>query len=142
MTSETAEQVQMFDRDSWFGKTSREPSAQTKEKISGLSLKKSSKSSPIAPLFLDLRSASGEMSVLSWETDSPLLGVYSTHSFGEYPSVAVESHLSQILEVAPHQKYSLSAKACQGILQRAERRGKELPVELETALLAQSRATD
>lgn len=95
MTSETAEQVQMFDLDLWSGKTSREPLVQTKEKISGLSLKKSSKSSPIAPLFLDLRSASGEMSVLSWETDSPLLGVYSTHSFGECPSVAVESHLSQ-----------------------------------------------
>lgn len=138
MTSETAEQVQMFDRDLWSGKTSREPSAQTKEKISGLSLKKSSKSSPIAPLFLDLRSAGGEMSVLSWETDSPLLGVYSTHSFGESPSVAVESHLSQILEETPHPRYYLSAKACQGILRRAECRGKELPEKLKIALIRQS----
>ena len=138
MTSETAEQVQMFDRDSWFGKTYREPLVQTKEKISGLSLKKSSKSSPIAPLFLDLRKTNGEIQALSWETDSPLLGVYSTHSFGESPSVAVESRLSQILEAAPHPKYYLSAKACQGILRRAERRGKELPEMLKTALVRQS----
>ena len=74
----------------------------------------------------------------SWETDGALLGVYSMHSFGESPSVAVESHLSQILEDTPHQKYYLSAKACQGILNRAERRGKELPEMLKTALERQS----
>jgi len=67
----------------------------------------------------------------------PLHGVYSTHSFGESPSVVVESHLSQILEDAPHPKYSLSAKACQGILRRAERRGKILPDVLKIALESQ-----
>jgi hypothetical protein len=46
--------------------------------------------------------------------------------------------LSQILEDCPHPKYSLSAKACQGILNRANRRGKELPKELEIALIRQS----
>jgi hypothetical protein len=35
-------------------------------------------------------------------------------------------------------RYWLSAKACQGILNRAERRGKELPPELKAALVAQS----
>jgi hypothetical protein len=60
------------------------------------------------------------------------------HSFGESPSVAVESRLSAILEDNPHQKYSLSAKACLGILKRAERRGKKLPEELERALRAQA----
>jgi hypothetical protein len=67
--------------------------------------------------------------------DGALLGGYMTHSFGESPSVANVSHLSQILEVTPHRKYYLSAKACQGILTRAERRGKELPSELKTALV-------
>lgn len=62
-------------------------------------------------------------------------GVYLTHSFGESPSVDVESHLSQILEAYPHQKYYLSEKACQGIIRRAERRGKPLPPMLKTALL-------
>lgn len=57
------------------------------------------------------------------------------HSFGECPSAAVESHLSQILEDSPRQKYYLSEKACQGILRRAERRGKELPPVLKKALM-------
>ena len=64
-----------------------------------------------------------------------LHGVYSMHSFGECPNAAVESHLSQILEVSPPQKYYLSEKACQGILRRAERRGKQLPPILKKALL-------
>ena len=61
-----------------------------------------------------------------------------THSFGECPNAAVESHLSQILEASPHPKYCLSAKACQGILNRAARRGKDLPEALKAALLSQS----
>jgi hypothetical protein len=67
-----------------------------------------------------------------------LLGVYTMHSFGEYPSEERESLLSQILEDNPPRKYSLSARACQGILRRAKNRGKELPPELEAALIAQS----
>ena len=42
------------------------------------------------------------------------------------------------LEASPHPKYSLSAKACLGIVRRAERRGKELPPLLKTALLNQA----
>jgi hypothetical protein len=61
------------------------------------------------------------------------------HSFGEHPvslyhNGVGESHLSQILEDNPHPKYCLSAKACQGILTRASRRGKELPPMLKEAL--------
>lgn len=63
-------------------------------------------------------------------------GVYLMHSFGEHPSADVASHLSQILEDSPLPKYSLSAKACQGILRRAERRGKILPPLLRNALEA------
>ena len=72
--------------------------------------------------------------MMEWQ-DGPLRGEFSTHSFGESPSDVVESHLSQILEACPHQKYYLSEKACQGILNRAEKRGKELPPMLKTALL-------
>lgn len=68
----------------------------------------------------------------------PLLGEYSMRSFGESPKDGVESHLSQILEENAHPKYYLSAKACQGILRRAENRGKKLPPILKTALIAQS----
>jgi hypothetical protein len=56
------------------------------------------------------------------------------HSFGESPKEDVESHLSQILEVDAPKKYYLSAKACEGILRRAERRGKVLPKMLKDAL--------
>ena len=52
----------------------------------------------------------------------------------EAPSEVIESHLSDILETNPDPKYNLSAKACQGILNRAERRGKELPKILREAL--------
>lgn len=92
---------------------------------------------PEAPLFLCLKK-DGLQADASWETDGALLGEFSTHSFGESPKDGVESHLSQILEAEPRPKYCLSAKACQGILNRAARRGKDLPEALKTALEAQS----
>lgn len=50
------------------------------------------------------------------------------------PNAAVESTLSQILEADVPKKYYLSKRACEGILRRAERRGKELPEMLEISL--------
>lgn len=55
-------------------------------------------------------------------------------TFGEHRNGVSESHLSQILEGSPLPKYSLSAKACQGIINRSANKGKKLPEELETAL--------
>ena len=92
---------------------------------------------PQAPLFLRLQKA-GPARDASWETDGALPGEYTTLSFGECPSEENVSRLSQILEDAPHPKYYLSAKACQGILNRARRRGKQLPEELERALAMQA----
>lgn len=80
----------------------------------------------------------GKQAAVSWETASPWLGEFSTHSFGESPNVAAESHLSQILEDNPHPKYFLSEKACRGVLRRAEARGKELPRILKETLERQS----
>ena len=57
---------------------------------------------------------------------------------GESPKEESESSLSQILEETPHQKYFLSAKACTGILKRAEKRGRELPEILKEALTRQA----
>jgi hypothetical protein len=91
------------------------------------------------PLFLDLRTVNGRQADASWEMGIQSLGEFSTHSFGESPNAAVESHLSQILEENPHPKYCLSAKACQGILNRANRRAKQLPEFLEAALLEQAK---
>ena len=60
---------------------------------------------------------------------------FRTLNVGECPSVESVSQLSQILEVNVPQRYFLSARACQGILTRASRRGKALPDLLKTALL-------
>lgn len=75
-----------------------------------------------------------------WLTSPDLqrLGFCLTLNTSECPRTAHPTKLSQILEVSPDSKYALSAKACQGILNRAERRGKELPPELKAALTAQS----
>ena len=48
--------------------------------------------------------------------------------------------LSSILQADAPEKYCLSPKACQGILRRAARRGKELPEVLRVALERQASA--
>lgn len=52
----------------------------------------------------------------------------------EAPSEEIVSRLSDILEKNPDPKYNLSAKACQGILNRANRRGKTLPPDASGCL--------
>ena len=134
-------QMSIFDllsQDTWSGKTYQEPSVQTKEKTSDVSLKKQRKSSVKMPLFLDLRTENGHQAAALWAMGGQLLGEYMMHSFGECPSEENVSLLSQILEETPLPKYSLSAKACQGILRRAEKRGKKLPELLEKTLIKQS----
>ena len=128
-------QMSLFDPGMPYGKTFRAHSVQTKERTSGLSLKSSARSKTTMPLFLDLRrGGSGILAEPSWEMGIPWLGECSTRVFGEYPNVAEESGLWQILEANVPQKYYLSAKACAGVLRRSERRGKELPTILKTAL--------
>lgn len=84
--------------------------------------------------YLDLRMESGVMPERSWETDIPSHGACWTRSIGECPKDARESTLWQILQADAPEKYFLSAKACSGILRRAERRGKALPTILREAL--------
>ncbi len=130
-------------RDTWCGKTSPEHLVPIKDKtLRQSSPKRSKSSSRKLPLFLCLqRDGQQAGASLTWTENGALRGAYSTHSFGESPNVAVESHLSQILEDSPHPKYCLSAKACAGILRRAEKRGKKLPEVLEAALLKQAEPT-
>lgn len=78
----------------------------------------------------------------TWTDDGAWLGVSSTVNGGEWPNVVVESRLSQILEERPHTKYSLTPKACMGILRRAEKRGKDLPEALKAALTNQAHGQD
>ena len=61
-------------------------------------------------------------------------GGFLTLSTTEYHSGAVVCSLSDILETDVPPKYSLSPKACAGILRRAEKRGKTLPDALARVL--------
>lgn len=85
----------------------------------------------------------GEKDTAFWLTSPGLrpLGFCLTLNLSERPRLANPSRLSEILVTDADPKYRLSAKACQGILNRAERRGKELPPELKAALEAQARTT-
>lgn len=139
------DQLSLFDHDTWFGKMYQGPSAAMVEKTSKLSSRKSQGSSaPNAPKFLYLQMGSGENPAASWAEERteflfPLPGDYTMHSFGELPKDGSESRLSQILEERAQPKYYLSARACEGILRRAENRGKALPDILREALENQIR---
>lgn len=141
MTEQTEGQVTWSDLGLWSGKMCPELSAATKEKTSRQSSKRSSASqSRKPPILMCLKKAGqlGGATTMKWEDDGAWLGECMTRNTGESPNAAVVSRLSQILEVTPQEKYSLSAKACQGILRRAERRGKDLPKLLKAVLIRQS----
>src|SRR3990167_10395525 len=60
---------------------------------------------------------------------------FLTLSLPEFHSAAVACSLSAILETGDvPRRYFLSPKACAGILRRAAKRGKELPIQLHRAL--------
>ena len=124
----------------WCGKMCLELSAPTREPISASCSKKPPKwPANKPPLFLSLKTDGLQPDALPiWEDNGALRGEYLMHSFGVCPKDENASHLSQILEASPHPKYSLSAKACLGILNRAEKRGKQLPEILKLALIQQA----
>ena len=68
-------------------------------------------------------------------------GVCWTLCTSEYPSAAVVSSLSQIVETDVAPMYFLSARAAAGILQRTSRRGHPMPACLRRALEAHAMAT-
>ena len=127
-------QQQMNFLDTLCGKTSQEHSVPTAEKISKPSSSRSAPSLTKELQCLDLRMGYGNLLGAYWETATALPGESSTRNTSESPSVAVECFLSEILQVDAPEKYSLSAKACNGILRRAEKRGKVLPDMLRDAL--------
>ena len=136
-------QITWQDRGFAFGKTYQEPLVRDNRK--GQTSKESSRSSFASqtrtlPMCLCLKTESGasrDACTMIW-VDGALLGDYTMHSFGESPNEENVSHLSQILVDDPLPKYSLSAKACQGILNRASRKGKALPEVLREALERQT----
>ena len=65
------------------------------------------------------------------------------HSSSEFRNVDVACSLSDVLETTGEHlaRYSLSPKACEGILRRATRRGRTLPTLLQVALEAVAQMT-
>ena len=161
-------QESLFGPDIPSTRMSPERSPQTQEKTGGASSKRSAASKIRLPMSLDLRTVNGKRAEASWVTgilshgrlrtlnsgelrrdedgllwlpitaDTPQPTFYLTLNIGEKPRVPNPTKLSQILERNPDPKYSLSDRACQGILNRAARRGKELPPQLRLALEAQA----
>lgn len=141
MTERTDGQMVWSDLGLWSGKTCPEHSAATKDETSRQSSKRSSASQSRKPPILKCLKKDGQLggaTTMKWEDDGAWLGECMTRNTGESPNAAAVSRLSQILEETPQEKYSLSTKACQGILRRAERRGKDLPPVLKAVLLMQS----
>ena len=138
MTKEMDGQTSLFDLGTWYGKTCQERSAATAATISEPCWRSLPGSQNQTLLFLDLRKEDGEKLEPSSVMAGALHGELTMLNIGESPNAAVESRLSQILEDSPPPKYYLSAKACQGILRRAERRGKDLSKLLKQVLIQQS----
>lgn len=124
------------------GRTCRARYQAIRDEISSPSSVRSSKP-PVATelMYLNLgggvrqENLLGETPVASWEKVIRLHGECWTPNTGESPKDAVESSLSAILQENAPEKYFLSARACEGILRRAERRGKKLPPMLWEALV-------
>lgn len=119
------------------GRMLEEHLAQTKEKISDVSWKNFLTLQSQKFQFLDLlgKTENGQNLVQFPVMNGLSHGDCSMLNTGECPNVARESRLSWILEDNVPQKYYLSAQACQGILNRASRRGKQLQDFLKNALL-------
>lgn len=150
-----------------FGRTCQVHSQATPVTTSGASSKRLPKLSKKMPIYLDLRRVDGLTPDASWEMGIPLPISSQTRSstelrrdeegcvwlqtstdtqhqsfcltlnIGEKPRVPNPTKLSEILQEDANPKYNLSAKACKGILNRANKRGKELPEILRNALEAQ-----
>ena len=163
MTSRMGEQLTLQDLDTLSTKMFPEHCPRTKGKTSAASSKHLHKSSKAMLAFLDLRGNGPTAEASSWTTDR-LLGDFTMHSISEShsegnasvccvtstdlqhqgfcltlnlsekPRVANPTLLSDILEQDADPRYNLSSKACRGILNRANRRGKKLPEVLEEAL--------
>jgi len=164
MTDQLEGQMSLFDLDTWSGKMSPEPLVPTGEKTSKPSSRKSSGSqNRMLPMFLYLKK-DGTSREYSWENLGASLGestmpniggslkdarallslgtlmgcllpgFYLDVNFGEKPDIPNPTKLSEVLEEQAADKYRLSSRACQGILNRAEKRGKQLPEILKQAL--------
>ena len=137
MTKGMDGQVTWSDLGFSFGKMYPVHSAATGEETSKPCWRKLYTSQSLPFLYLDLR-GNGQRQEPLTVMGGLSLGELMMLNTGECPNAAVESRLSQIVEDEPQEKRYWSAKACLGILRRAERRGKGRPKMLKQVLLMQS----
>ena len=140
-TNYEAEQLSIYDLDSWCGRTFPEPSPaeHQKEKTSGVFSRRSPELRSVVFQSLDLTHGHGNLLGESyWELISPWRGDASTLNTGVSPREENGSSLSRILQEDPPKRYFLTRKACLGILRRAAERGKGLPEKLKRALEMQA----
>jgi hypothetical protein len=115
-----------------FGKMSQESSTQ-KTTRSGVFLGHL----PAKMLHLTPQGVDGRTLVACMVPKEQSRGGSLTPNISEWPNDAAVCSLSQVLETTSiPQRFFLSPRACAGILRRAEKRGKELPPALQTALLS------
>ena len=131
-------QENLLNQDSSCGRMYQELLAQTRVRTSDKSSAELYRLSKNNLMFLNLQTRdqeqNGEEQEPYWEMVGVSLGDNLMLNIGEFPKDEDVSTLSQILEDTVPQKYCLSVKACQGIIKRAELRGKKLPEILEKAL--------
>lgn len=85
--------------------------------------------------------ANGRTLVVCMDPSEQPRGGFWMPNISAWPNDAVVCSLSQVLEQdSIHAKYFLSAKACAGIIRRAEARGKTLPDALLSALRSSAAA--
>ena len=95
---------------------------------------------PIGCMTLNITEFRKDGDGLLWlpiSTALPPRKFFLTLNCGEKPRIPNPTKLSTILEPNASPGYNLSGTACNGILTRAERRGKELPKALDEALRSQ-----
>ena len=118
-------------QDSSSGKTCQAHSAQTKVETLLAWLVKWQDSASLYP------KTAGEPKAWRWVRTDLSNGACLTRSGSEWRSGGVACSLSSTLETGPiDSRFFLSRTASEGILRRAERRGKTLPEALEMALRA------
>ena len=140
-TNYEAEQLSIYDLDSWCGRMFPEPSPaeNPKAKTFDASSRRSSELKSVVFQSLDLTPGHGNLLGESyWELISPWHGDASTLNTGVSPREESGSSLSRILQDDPPERYYLTRRACLGILRRASERGKELPEKLKRALEIQA----
>ena len=120
-----------------FSRTSLDFSAADQEAMPGVIIKPCLKRS-VKPRFQCLHLDAGLTPVWSEAIELRSLGSLRTPNITERHSEEGGCLLSSIIQANVPDKYSLSPRACEGILRRANARGKALPPILKEALEARA----